>query len=157
MTLSLADQALLNSFSDHEPALQRTAAGTKYAERILKLGDVLANLSNSATVKATYDVAISGTVGAKPLNVKIPAGAIITDMWTDAETVLASSGSATLAISAGATALKTATAFDDATLVGLDKQTVTLVKLSVESELTVTVAAAALTAGKVNIFVKYLK
>lgn len=111
-----------------------------------------------AMATALYDFSVNGgAVGAITLGVKIPANAIITRLFTDALTSMTSGGSATVAISAGATSLKAATAFNDATLVGADAQTLTAVKISSESELTMTIAVAVLTAGKVRIFAEYIQ
>jgi hypothetical protein len=154
--LSDANKSLLNEFTKSQPALQDPKK--PYPESSLKLGDLLDNLSASTTVKATYDFSKNGgAVGTIGLGVTLPAGAIVTGLWTDAETALASGGLAEVALEAGSTTLKAAAAFDDVSYIGVDAQSLTPVKLSAASELEVVITVAALTAGKLNIFVEYLK
>lgn len=155
MPLTSAQKSQLNAFATREPALQTPGAAPEKSS--LKLGDVLDNLSAEVTVKAVYDSSKGLLIGAHGTGVKIPAGAIVTGLVTEAETALASGGSATVAISAGAATLLAATAFNNAALTGIDVQTVTATKVTVESEVTVTVAVADLTDGKLNLWVKYLK
>ena len=49
-----------------------------------------------------------------------------------------------------------ATAYNDAGLTGYDAQSLTPVKLAVASQLKVTVAVAALTAGTIDVYVEYV-
>lgn len=90
-------------------------------------------------------------------SMSIPANACITRLFTDVQTAFTSGGSATVAIAVGATVLKAATAFNDATLTGFDAQTVTAVKVTVASVPQITVAVAALTAGKMRVFIEYIQ
>lgn len=156
MALDTNTKTLLNEFAKSQPALQEI--GKPYPESSLKLGDVLENLSAATVVKATYDFAkMGGTVGTKALGVSLPAGCIVTRMWTDAESSLTSGGLAEVALEAGSTVLKAATAFDDASYVGVDAQSLTPAKLAAASELELVISVAPLTGGKLNIFVEYLK
>jgi hypothetical protein len=93
----------------------------------------------------------------------IPALAIIIGGHINVTTAVTSAGSATLAVgtSAGssATSILTATAKASLTLAALINSTATLaapVKMSVAGNITVTVGAADLTAGVVEIFVFYV-
>lgn len=108
--------------------------------------------------KATYDFDVHGgaTGNALGLGVVIPDNAIITRVFTDATTAFTSGGSATVAINVGTTEVKAATAFDDATFVGIDSHFTTLTKLSADSEVNLDIATAALTAGVYNIYVEYI-
>lgn len=108
--------------------------------------------------KATYDFAAhGGAVGAIGLGVIVPKGAIIQSCTGNVLTALASGGSATVAISAGTDALNAATAFDDATMVGVDVHlAVTAPVVAAGGEITWTIAGAALTAGKYDIYVEYV-
>ena len=124
------------------------------------LGNVLDALAKTEKlVEATYErlTTADGAIGVKNLGVTVPAGAIITQVVTDALTSLTSGGSAKVAISVGSDALKAATAFNDASLVGVDSQLAAPVKTVAGGALTLTVATAALTAGKVRVIVKYLE
>lgn len=147
---------LLNKFSASQPALQDKDSTTG-APQGLKVGDILDNLSHAAVDSTIFTVtATSGTVGAHATGLTIPAGAIITRVWTDELADVTSAGSATVAISAGATSLVAAQAYT--ALAGAQAQTLSApVKLTVASAVTVTVAVATVTAGQVRVFVEYLK
>ena len=114
-----------------------------------------AALSTPTVVKASYAAASAGAIGAHLLSVTLPAGAKVSRLWTDTAG-LASAGAATIAIAAGATVLMAATAYNDAGLTGYDAQSLTPVKLAVASQLKVTVAAFALTAGTIDVYVEYV-
>jgi hypothetical protein len=87
----------------------------------------------------------------------LPAGSIITELYTDALTSMASGGAATVALSIGADSLKAATAYNDASYVGLDKQTLSPLKSALGGDLTMVIAGAALTDGKVRVIVSYIE
>jgi hypothetical protein len=111
-------------------------------------------------VKATYDFAEhGGVVGAIPLDLTLPAGAIIYNGFANVVTDPTSGGSATVAISIqGANDLLTATAIASVTgaldLVPDGTAAETIV-LTTDKTLTVTVAVAALTAGKIDVYLQY--
>lgn len=153
LTTALKD--LLNKFSETQPALQ--TAGLPFPQSSAKLGDLLdEGLKTPKTLKATYSFATNGgTVGVKTLSAALPAGTKILRCYTDATTAMTSGGAATVALDIGATSLKAATAYNDATLVGFDAQTLTAVKLAAAGALTFTIAGAALTAGVVTVYVDY--
>lgn len=99
-----------------------------------------------------------GAVGTFSFGRLLPAGAVITNIFSDEITALTSGGSATLQLKAGSTNLTDALAFDTG-FSGTQSQALassaTAIKLSAESELKLAVATAALTAGKVRFFVEY--
>jgi hypothetical protein len=119
-----------------------------------------------ASASYTYDFAVQGgTVGVKTLSAdagQIPDNAIITDAYLEPLTNLTSGGLATVAL--GVTgddeAFKVATAFDDAALTvanGASQEAVALpLKLSAAGDVRLTVAVAALTAGKLRLHVEYI-
>lgn len=109
---------------------------------------------------AVIDVALDGgAVGDITLGRVLPAGAVVTKVVSDEQTALTSGGSATVQLKAGATALTDALAFDTG-FAGVEDQALAssaeAIKLSAAGELTVTIATAALTAGKVRFFVQYM-
>lgn len=111
-------------------------------------------------VKATYDFAVhGGVVGDIPLDLDLPANAVVYDGLIDVVTAPTSGGSATVALKLEGTAdLLAATAI--ASVTGQldtvpDGAGANAVKTTAKRTLTVTVATAALTAGKMNIFLKY--
>lgn len=117
---------------------------------------------------ASYDVTggDDGTVGAHGLGVYIPDNAVITNAIVDVVTTFTdgASDTATIALSAqSANDLVSAVAisnganpWDAGIHAGVpDGAAANAVKTTAERELTATVATAALTAGKLNIFVEY--
>lgn len=112
-------------------------------------------------VKATYDFAVhGGAIGTINLDLKLPDNAIIYGGMFDVLTDPTSGGSATVALGLNTTTdLKGATAIASITgLVALVPVMTagTAVKLTAERQLKVTIATAALTAGKFNVFLYYL-
>lgn len=113
---------------------------------------------------ALFDFSVSGgAVGSYLMTdeqgrpVSVPANAIITSLMTDVITSFTSSGSATVAISADNTSLLAATAYNDAALTGVDAQSISPTKITSEKQLTVAIATAAVTAGKMRVFVEYVQ
>ena len=151
------------------------------ATRVKREGGVVQEMA-----VATYDVSggDSGATGTFQTGIFIPAKAIITEVLIDVVTTFADGASDGATIAVGYTgstgAFTAALAISDAsniwdagvhgTKVGnfaLDGNSLsqiamaaaraaTFVKLSAEKEIVVAVATAALTAGKMNIYVKYL-
>lgn len=112
------------------------------------------------TVKATYDFTVhGGVIGDNTLDLKLPDNAIVYGGLIDVVTAPTSGGSATVALKIeGAADLLAATAIASVTgqLDTVPDGTATnAVKLTEERTLTMTVATAALTAGKFNIFLNY--
>lgn len=118
-------------------------------------------------IKCVYDFAAKGgAVGAISLvdesgiSCVIPKKAIIRDVLIDVLTAPTSGGSATLAFSSGqgAADLKTATAI--ASITGLVAgvpvgSAATAIKMTADHTPTMTIATAALTAGKINVHIEY--
>lgn len=112
------------------------------------------------TGKAIYDFSKDGgAVGAitPAVNFTLPSGAIILRCIGKSVTSLANAATgATVAITAGGVAMKSATAFDDAAFSGVDVHYSTPVTTSTTAGVVVTVANTALTGGKYEIYVEYL-
>jgi hypothetical protein len=100
-----------------------------------------------------------GAVGDVEFARNLPAGAIVTKIISDEITTVTAGAGATLTLKAGSTSLSGAIAFDTG-LTGIDNQAlagaVDGIKLSAASELKLTIATNALTAGKVRFYVEYL-
>jgi hypothetical protein len=110
---------------------------------------------------AVYDYSKDGgAVGTLSLPVKLPLGAIITDVKFDVASTVSSLGSATIAFGANTTTdLKGATAFASWTgiVAGVPVgSAATAVKLTNDRAVTMTIATAALTSGKINALVEYV-
>ena len=111
--------------------------------------------------RCQYDFDIDGgaaVVITPANNFNLPIGAMIIGAWTDIKTTLASDGSATIAIAAAGTVIKAATAFDNAAYVAIDAHLArtSAALTTAAGPVTFTVATAALTAGKVDIYVEYI-
>jgi hypothetical protein len=124
------------------------------------LGDILHDLSLNelSTRSATYDFDLDGgAIGTIKLPLALPAGTLITKLVTSVSDPLTSGGLATVAIEAGATVVKAAIAFDDASYVGTKDQGITNpVVVSADGFLEVVIAVAPLTAGTMKIILSYL-
>jgi hypothetical protein len=129
------------------------------------LGKELANKKHC--IKAVYDFAVlGGAIGSVSLvdqygeTVKIPLGAIVTQVLVDTVTPLTSGGLATVALTLNAAGdLMAADDFDDlvAIMPGIPVgSAATAVKATAEREIVATIAVAALTAGKVDVYLEVL-
>ncbi|MBW4580715.1 MAG: hypothetical protein KME42_14210 [Tildeniella nuda ZEHNDER 1965/U140] len=111
-------------------------------------------------VKVQYDFAVhGGAIGAIAIPLLLPNKAVIFDGFMDVVTAPTSSGSATIAAGFNTTTdIKAATAIASYTgivaVVPVGTAAAAL-KLTADRQLTLTVAVAALTAGKINFFFKY--
>lgn len=176
MGLSASIRNMLNKFADTQPALQLPGqpAGTANTANP-KLGDLMADALNSQirTADCLYDFAANGgaistinlqklTQSQQPqgvtitLPILIPAGAIITKVYTDVLTALASGGASTVAVAVGTDVVVPAQAYSAYT--GVQGETTGLpLKSANGGPVQMTIAAATLTAGKMRIVVDYLK
>lgn len=99
-----------------------------------------------------------GAVGSKAFGRKLPAGAIVTNVYSDEIVALTSGGSATLQLKCGSQNLTGALAFDTGFASAQSQalaSSATAIKISAESELSLAVAGAALTAGNVRFYVEF--
>jgi len=87
------------------------------------------------------------------LGVNIPQGAVVLEVITRENTAFTSSGSATVAINIGGTEVLSAAAYDTG-FDGVDSQYSTAAEIS--GEVNIDIETADLTAGDVDIFVKYI-
>ena len=124
-----------------------------------KRDEAVLNQSGVRCESVLYDFSQDGgAVGDIEFGRLIPAGAIIKRITSDEQIAFTSGGAATVVINAGSTSLTAALAFDT-DFTGVDAQALVSaegMKVSVDSELKITIAVAALTAGKVRFFVEYL-
>lgn len=132
----------------------RLEAGTSRRDRAV-LSD-----GGSLSESVVYDFSVDGgAVGDVSFGRNLPEGALVTKVISDELTTLTSGGSATITLKAGSTALTGAVAFDTG-FTGQDNQALAssadAIKIASSSELKITIATAALTAGKVRFFVQYL-
>lgn len=159
MALSAQLKQLLNDFAKSQIALNYSKVPPHLSNPLI--GDALdaAYASKEVMIEAIYDFStMGGAVGTLSLGKSLPAGAIVTRLLTDVTTAMTSGGVATVALEVGTDVLKAATAFNDASLTGLDAHTSGLpLKSALGGNLEFVIAGAALTAGKVRVLVAYIK
>lgn len=105
----------------------------------------------------TYDYSKDGgAIGTYLFGQSLPAGAIVTNVWTDEETAV--TGATSITLKAGSTALTGA--LDLTASSGVNSQTLagsaTGIKVTSASELQIAIATAAATAGKVTFYVEWM-
>lgn len=138
-------------------ASQRTEAGLLTTGRVNKREAAVLNFAKQVQT-VVWDFSVDGgAIGDILFGVKLPAGSIVTNVWVDKE--VAVTGATAVTVSAGATALTAqfdlvaAATTASRALAG----SATAIKLSAASELKLSIATAAGTAGKVAIYVEYVK
>jgi len=103
-------------------------------------------------------LADGGAVATYEFGRKLPAGAIVTEVFSDEITAVTSGGAATLQLLSGAQALTDAEAYT--AYVGTEERALAssaeAIKISAESELSLAIAGAAVTAGQVRFFVRFM-
>ena len=117
------------------------------AKSVVKTGKAIYNFAKDGGAVGTITPAVNFT---------LPSGAIILRCIGKEVTAFTSGGSATVAISVGGVAMKAATAYNDAAFTGVDSHYSTPATTSTTAGVVVTVATAALTAGKYEVYVEYL-
>lgn len=138
-------------------ARQRQKAGNFPQRAGKREAGLFANfVKQSQTV--LYDFSLDGgAVSTLSFGVKLPANAVITNVYSDEQTNLTSGGAATLQLKAGSTNLTDAEAYT--AYAGTQSRALassaTAIKLSADSALSLAIAGAALTAGKVRFAVEY--
>jgi hypothetical protein len=150
-----------------QPAAVKTIANLGGSEglRKIQLGTQLVD-KKVQVMKAKYDFAVQGgAIGSVNLvdvdgkDAVLPNKAIIKQVIFDVITAPTSGGSATIAFTANSAAdMKAALAIASWTgiVAGIPVGTAaTSIKLTAQRTLTATIATAALTAGKINVFVEY--
>lgn len=134
----------------------RTLAGPLNAARSNKReAAILAKLAKQVAV-CTYDYSLDGgAVGDISFRTQLPANAVVTAIYTDEVTAVTAATSITL--KAGSTSLTAALDFTASS--GVNSRALagsaTAIKLSSASELKITIASVAATAGKVRFAVEF--
>lgn len=105
-----------------------------------------------------YDFSVhGGAIGTIELPTEIPDNAVIVEVFIDVLEALASGGSATVALGLNTTTdVLAATAFGSVTGIVAGIPNTTPVKLTAERNLQVTIATAALTAGKFAVYTRWI-
>ena len=140
-------------------AKNRVPAG-KLEAGISRRDEAVLNSGGVRVESVLYDFSEDGgAVGSVSFGRKLPAGAVVVNVYSDEITALTSGGAATVQLQAGATDLTDAIAFDSG-FAGTEAQALAssaeAIKISAAAELKIAIATAALTAGKVRFFVKYM-
>lgn len=146
-------------FSLNTSRIEEASDASQGGERIHPKG-FKDGLQVQRLARATYNFPDDGgVVGAIGLGVTIPKGSVIEKAWIVNVTAPTSGGSATLAIniaSAGDILAALAVASFTGLLAGIPVgTTATMIQMTVEKEIVLTVAVADLTAGKFHVYVNY--
>jgi len=140
-------------------AIKKLEAGPLAVKKISPREEAVLDKGGLRMASVLYDFSVdAGAVGTLTFGRVLPAGAIVTKIIADELTNVTSGGSATVQLKAGSTNLTGAIAIAD--LAGLTAPalagSVAAIKLSAASELSLAIATAALTAGKVRLCVEYM-
>lgn len=134
-------------------------AGKLAVGRASSRDEAVLNEGGNRCYSAQYSFsADGGAIGTYSFNRNLPAGAIVTNIYSDEIAVLTSGGSATLQLKCGSQNLTGAIAFDTGFASAQSQalaSSATAIKISAESELNLAVAGAALTAGNVRFYVEF--
>ncbi|MGL4910246.1 MAG: hypothetical protein ACRC4J_03560 [Cetobacterium sp.] len=98
-----------------------------------------------------------GAIGTLKTGLFLPAGSVVYGGMIFGQVAVASGGAATIAIKLGATDVLPAAALTAFTATSLQRLDTLSVRLAAETELTIAIAAAALTAGKFTIKLSYMQ
>ena len=135
----------------------RSSGDDRVQSLSLREAKVLDHAKRVAVVE--YDFSSDGgAAGTYNLGMRLPADAVVTNIYSSELVALTSGGSATVQLRAGSTDLSTALAFDTG-FAGDQSQALagsaTAIRISASSELNMVIAVAALTAGRVKFAVEY--
>jgi hypothetical protein len=124
-----------------------------------KRDEAVLNAGGSRSESVLFDFSQDGgAVGTLSLGRLLPLGAVVTEVIADEITNITSGGSATIKLTCNSQDLIDATAI--ASFAGLTKpalaSSAAAIKISAEAELKLVIATAALTAGKLRLFVRYV-
>lgn len=140
----------------------RTLAGRLNSNRANARETATAELLSVQKIDCLYDFTQdAGAVGDVTFGAYLPAGAIVTAVIADVLTAVTSAGSATVALKAGSTALTGATAKASlaagcGTIALASSATAIKPSATAATELAITIATAALTAGKIRFTVLFV-
>lgn len=137
----------------------RTVAGPLALGRINKREAAVLNFAEQIQAVSWDFSKDGGAISDISFGASLPAGAIVTGVLSDEETAV--TGATSITLKAGSTALTGAIDFTNVGSTGVQNQTLAGsaadIKLSAASELKITIATAAATAGKVTFYVRFVK
>jgi hypothetical protein len=109
------------------------------------------------TEKCTWNFALDGgAIGTINLPIAFPTGTLITRAFVKIPTTIICGGAGTIALAVGGVTVQAATAYNSAPFLAGGATTLTSTLTSTAANLTLTVAAFALTAGVMDIIVEYV-
>jgi len=134
---------------------KRTLAGPLAEGRTNKREAAVLQFSKQLSA-CTWDYSKDGgAIGTISFGQSLPAGAIVTNVWTDEETAV--TGATSITLKAGSTSLTGALDMTgDSGVKARSLAVADAVKLSSASELNIAIATAAATAGKVTFYVEWM-
>lgn len=134
---------------------KRTMAGPLAEKRTNKREAAVLQFGKQLSA-STWDFSVDGgAIGTYLFGQSLPAGAIVTNIWTDEVTAV--TGATEITLYAGATALTAALDFTgDSGVKARSLAAGDAIKLSSMSELQIAITTAAATAGKVSFYVEWM-
>jgi hypothetical protein len=164
--LTSAQASLIDSLKNYLPGLKKKGQPTD-----VNIGSTISDLQNNTVyiAKATYDFAVNGgAIGTVTLPVVIPANAVIMDGMVDVLTTFTTAGA-----NAGTVAIQVEAANDIVAAIAVSNggnpwnagrhdivpvgTAATSVKTTVARNVKVVLAVQNVTAGKMNIFLRYMQ
>lgn len=136
---------------------KRTLAGSLAEKRTNKREAAVLQFAKQISA-CTWDFDVDGgAVGTISFGQSLPAGAIVTNIWTDEVTTV--TGATDITLKAGSTALSGSINFTGAGDSGVKARSMAVadaVKLTSASEINIEIATAAATAGKVTFYMEWM-
>ena len=134
---------------------KRTVAGSLAEKRTNKREAAVLQFAKQISA-CTWDFAVDGgAVGSYFFGQSLPAGAIVTNVWTDEVTAV--TGATDITLKAGSTALTGSLDFTgDSGVKARSMAVADAVKLSSASEINIAIATDAATAGKVVFYMEWM-
>lgn len=134
---------------------KRTLAGSLAEKRTNKREAAVLQFAKQISA-CTWDFAVDGgAVGTISFGQSLPAGAIVTNIWTDEVTTV--TGATDITLKAGSTALSGSIDFTgDSGVKARSMAVADAVKLTSASEINIEIATAAATAGKVTFYMEWM-
>jgi hypothetical protein len=134
---------------------KRTLAGSLAEKRTNKREAAVLQFAKQISA-CTWDFDVDGgAVGTISFGQSLPAGAIVTNIWTDEVTTV--TGATDITLKAGSTALSGSIDFTGSSGVRARSMAVAdAVKLTSASEINIEIATAAATAGKVTFYMEWM-
>lgn len=142
---------LLNDFSKTQPALR--GPGKRYDE-VVKIGDLIEGaVDNKKTVLSAK--VLPRAQGDYYLDISVPAGAIVTELYTQSDSLASGTSAAEIAIAADGASLQAADVIGNYT--PLRDHGISISSVATAAKVKVTVSVEDITAGELKVIVGFIR